>query len=114
MTRRMAAWLWSALVVGPLAWLIALEANYAFVHLACVSRTKLILFIVGILAFGATLAGVVVAWRARPAVGSGPATTGVPTESPHFMMHAGLWLSAFFVIVMIAGALPIAMLPVCD
>ena len=54
------AWLWSAIVVGPVAWFLNLEASFALAPLACSGGGKTSLYLVSgvsliLAAFGGTV-----------------------------------------------------------
>jgi hypothetical protein len=99
--------------VGPLAWFVQLEANYALVPWVCSGGHRIVLLVVAAVAIAAsTLAGLA-AWRSWP---GGERLTGEPKgiEGARLLSLLGVLLSASFVVVLIASAIPPLVLRPCD
>lgn len=55
--------LWFALLAGPIAWMLGLNAQYSLVRVACAKGNMLYLHAVTVLTLALALAGVWMAWR---------------------------------------------------
>ena len=100
---RVAAELWLGLLLGPIAALSQLEANYALVLYACSSGQKWPLHLVSVLAVTVTLVGFLFAFRHRQFVrkrwdDEGPGV--VPRSS--FMVLLGILISVMMFLVIVA------------
>jgi hypothetical protein len=106
--------LWVAIVIGPLAWLAYLQTAYALVPWACRRPTAgmVTLLAVGVIALALSTAGLVTAWQAWRQVDRG-ATAGT-TGRTRFMALTGIGTSALFVLVVVAGMLPLLILAPCS
>ena len=107
---------WTAIVVGPLAWLVFLEAEYALVPWACdrAGGQRLALIVLAAVMLAAALAGAVLAWREWITAGRRSADAAPPAGRAAFMALAGLGSSALFAFVIAASSLPIFLLRPCD
>ena len=116
-TPRIAA-LWFGLLAGPLAWAAVLETNYVLSYVACEQRSAWMLHL-------ATLLGVLMcgsagyaAWRAMPASGdeSQPSIDFDATTHlvERFIGIAGMTVSAWFVVTILAMEVPILTLGPCQ
>ena len=108
--------LWLAVVIGPLAWLVYLQTAYALVPWACRRPTagKISLLAAGVLALALSTAGLVTAWQAWRRLGRDGAATGTVTARTRFMALTGIGTSALFVLVVVAGMLPVLLLAPCN
>ena len=83
-----------AILLGPVTWLVCLEADYALVPWAC-SRAEAglaALFAVAAVALTAPLVGLLLGWRAWRTAGDGP-TDGPPPEGRgRFMALSCYWM----------------------
>ncbi|HXU90273.1 MAG TPA: hypothetical protein VFQ62_15575 [Methylomirabilota bacterium] len=106
--------LWLAIVVGPLAWLVYLTTAYALVPWACRRPTggMIALLAAGVVALALSTAGLITAWQAWRRVGSGT-TAGTITGRMRFMALTGIGTSALFVLIVVAGMLPLLILAPC-
>ena len=109
--------LWLPIVIGPLAWLVYLEIAYALVPLACRRPTagRIALHVTAALALALSAAALVSAWRAWRGAGREP--TLMPsgaTARTRFMVLTGIGTSAMFVLVVVAGILPLFFLGPCE
>jgi hypothetical protein len=102
--------LWLAIVIGPLAWLVYLTTAYALVPWACRRPTGglIALLAAGMVALALSTAGLVSAWQAWRRAGNGAATR------TRFMALTGIGTSAIFVLVVVAGMLPLLLLSPCS
>jgi len=107
--------LWTGMLGGPIVWLAYLEAAYALTPSACVAGNKHVLALVTLAAFVATAAIVFLSWRAWRASGAETATEhGDIIGRSRFMALSGLGLSTLSALLVIASAIPIAVLGACD
>jgi len=107
--------LWLAIVIGPLAWLVYLATAYALVPWACRRPTggMIALLAAGVVALALSTAGLVSAWQAWRRVGD-DAAAGAVTERARFMALTGIGTSALFVLIVVAGMLPLLLLAPCN
>lgn len=106
--------LWLAIIIGPVAWLVYLQTAYALVPWACRRPTGglIALFAAGVLALALSTAGLATAWQAwRRADRTGG---GTATGRARFMALTGIGTSALFVLVVVAGMLPLLLLAPCE
>ncbi len=101
-----------ALLAGPLAWLVDLEASYALAHRACGGRVRLALHALSagglaVAAGAGVRAGV--AWRRARRF---PAA-GAPGRA-RFMAAVGLGVSGLAVLLLLAAAVPKLLLAGCE
>jgi hypothetical protein len=108
--------LWLAILIGPLAWLVFLQAAYALVPSACRRPTggMIALFAVAALALALSTAGLVAAWQGWRRVGRAGAPGNTATSRTRFVALTGISMSALFVLVVVAGMLPLLLLAPCD
>jgi hypothetical protein len=107
--------LWVGLLLAPTAFLIGLEAAYAFVPTACSSRTELPVHLVHLACLLLTLYGLLTAWRSWKATGATwPGEAGDPPARSRFMAGTGLLMSAMFVLVIVAQWIPSLILDPCQ
>jgi len=94
-----------AILLGPVTWLVCLEADYALVPWAC-SRAEA--------GLAAPLVGLLLGWRAWRTAGDGP-TDGPPPESRgRFMALTALGSGGLFLLVALANTLPKLLLGPCE
>jgi hypothetical protein len=99
--------------VGPLAWFVHLQASYALVPWVCAGGHRIVLLLLAAAAIVAsTLAGLA-AWRSWP---GGERLAGEPRgiEGARLLSLLGVLVSASFVLVLIASAIPPLVLRSCD
>jgi nicotinamide riboside transporter PnuC len=100
--RGMAA-LWFAVLAGPVAWMLGLNAAYGFVRVACDQQSLLPLHGVSLLTLLLALAGGATAWREwRRAGGEWPDEGGGTLPRSRFMTALGLMAGPFFALVIVA------------
>lgn len=115
-SRRTAA-LWAGLLAGPLVWLAALEVNYVMSYVACESSAAWMLHAVNAVSAGIVGLAGWLAWRSGPARSEehatspdSPATTELRAR---WMSAGGVATSLWFILVILAMEIPVAMLPPC-
>lgn len=97
------ALLWFAMLAGPVAWMLGLNAEYSLVRVACAKQNMLYLHSVSLLTLLLAVAGGLVAWREWKRVGR-----EWPDEEPdaisrsRFMVALGLLASALFSLTILA------------
>jgi hypothetical protein len=111
---------WAGLLAGPLAWLTLLEVNYLFAYVACeVQRTWFMHLASAIAAVLVGVAGVA-AWRASDGDITAEETLTDPlsdetrTQRSRWMSLAGVALSIWFIVVILAMEVPIVVLKECQ
>lgn len=94
---RVIAALWFAVLAGPLAWMLGLNAGYGFVRVACAKNTNLPIHLVSLATLLLALSGGWVAWREWKRTGRRwPGEAGGPLARSEFMAAIGLMASALF------------------
>jgi hypothetical protein len=108
--------LWLAILIGPLAWLAFLQTAYALVPGACRRPTggMIALLAAAALALALSTAGLVAAWQGWRRVGGAGAPGGTATSRARVMALTGIGTSALFVLVVVAGMLPLLLLAPCN
>ena len=95
--------LWFAVLAGPVAWMIGLNADYSLVRVACATGTMLPLHLVTLVTLLLAAAGGVVGWRGwRRGGGEWPGEGGTVLERSRFMSALGLMASALFALAIVA------------
>ena len=113
MSRELA--LWTGILAGPIVWLVSFEANFALAPWACVTRGKLALYGVSILALLFAAASGLVAWREWKVAGErAPGDGEGALPRIRIMALGGVLLSVLFFLVILAQAIPEVILKACD
>jgi hypothetical protein len=112
--------LWTGFLTGPIVWLTLLETQYVLSYVACETRSTwfmhLSIAVALVLVAGA-------AWGAWMASSGNTVTTDVQTtpvgddtcrRRSRWMSIAGVAVSAFFVVVILAMEVPLLVLGVCQ
>jgi hypothetical protein len=95
--------LWFALLLGPVAWMLGLEADYSLVRVACARATLLPLHAVTLAALALAGAGAWLAWREWSRAGrEWPGEAWGPRERSRFMAAAGFLAALFFALAIVA------------
>lgn len=118
--RRRVLALWTGILAGPAVWLTLLEANYVLSYVACETRQTWFLHLATLLSIVLVAAAGAWGWRA----GHGPRELPEPLTPPvspetcdartRWMAHAGIALSAWFIIVILAMEVPVIVLRTCQ
>jgi hypothetical protein len=106
--------LWTGILAGPLAWALNLLISYALVKWTCDQGQPAILNLVTLAAVVLVSTGATVSWAALQRTRfDTPSDGGLPRQRARFMALLGLATSAFFFLVIVAGAVPQWMLDAC-
>ncbi len=103
-TGRGIAVLWFAVLAGPLAWMLGLNAEYGLVRVACAKQNMLYLHAVSVLTLLLALSGGWVAWREWRRTGrhAPDEEAGGTLARSGFMVMMGLMASALFSLAILA------------
>ena len=116
-TRRTAA-LWAGVLAGPIVWAALLETNYVLAYVSCESRHTWFLHVAVLTAVALVGFAGWLAWRSGPAEDdhrrSHPVTAATAESRSRWMSIAGVMLSAWFLLVMLAMEIPILVLKTCQ
>ena len=99
--------LFAAIFAGPLAWAISLQANFALAPLACSAAAKSSLYFVLVFAFLLASAGELLALSSRQSTPAAP-------PRYHAMVWAGIGLSAFSILLIVAQTIPTVFFAGCE
>jgi hypothetical protein len=99
--------LFAAIFAGPVAWALSLQANFALAPLACSNAAKSSLYFVLVFAFLLAAAGELLALSARQ-----PAQPSPPHY--HAMVWAGIGISAFSILLIVAQTIPTVFFAGCE
>jgi hypothetical protein len=108
--------LWLAIALGPLAWLAYVQIAYALVPWSCGhpgAGGRIALYGVGAAALASAAGAIALAWPAWRATGRADSDAAAPLGRTRFLALTGLGSGALFVLVAIAGILPLFMLAPC-
>jgi hypothetical protein len=107
--------LWLAVLIGPIAWLVYLQTAYALVPWACRRPTggMIALLAAGGVALALSTAGLVAGWQAWRRIDRSREAAGAATTRARFIALTGIGTSALFVLVVVAGMLPLLLLAPC-
>lgn len=112
--------LWGGLLTGPVAWLILLETNYLLAYVACETRQTWFMHLATAVALLLVSAAGWIAWHASPGdltaaeTQSHPLSDETGRQRARWMGLAGVGISIWFVIVIIAMEVPILVLRECQ
>jgi hypothetical protein len=107
---------WLGILIGPVAWLIQFQINYALVHVECRHHTKLALHIVSVFFLLAVIGAGVVSknyFRKTEAETSSSSSEAFSARR-HFMAALGITTSALFALLIIAQAIASFILDPCQ
>lgn len=110
--------LWAGVLTGPIVWLCLLEVNYVLAHVACQTRSRWFLHAASATAAVLVLIAGYAAWSARAAGPHDHETTAPASEETReqqyrWMRLAGLAVSAWFIVVIVAMEVPLFVLEAC-
>ena len=116
---RLAA-LWAGVLTGPLVWLALLEANYVMAYVAC--ETSATWFMHAAIVVSVALVGGsgYAAWAASPGNPVAPESSSAPLsdetrlQRSRWMSVAGIATSLWFILVILAMEVPLAVLRECQ
>lgn len=95
--------LWFAVLAGPLAWMLGLNAEYSLVRVACAKDSTLSLHLVSLATLLLALSGGWVAWREWTRAGRrDPGEEGGVIPRTRMMAVLGLMASALFSLAILA------------
>jgi hypothetical protein len=105
--------LWIGLLLGPAAWFLQLEINYALVPWVCASGNKSVLIIVSILCLLLTAAAGLLSVTSLKIVSSSKTPTVGSIARALFMARLGILMNSLFALVIIAQTIPNFILSPC-
>jgi hypothetical protein len=95
--------LWAGLFAAPLGWLFDLEAAYALAPFVCRGAARAWLFAPWVVAVAMAASGLWLARAERP-----------DARHHRFLAQVGTWLSALFLLLLVASLVPRVVLHPCD
>lgn len=110
--RRLLA-LWSGVLLAPIAWALSLSVNYGLATLACDGPWSIALHLTTLVSIGLCAAGGLVAWGLWKRLSTVEQDAGTRAARSRFMAIAGLLLSFFFGVAIVAQWLPTLLLEPC-
>jgi hypothetical protein len=109
--------LWIGILAGPIVWFVVLEANYVLSYAACESRHTWFLHAGNIFSIVLVAAAGWLAWRSgQPAAdraGTLPGASAPGETRARWMSTAGVVLSLWFMLVILAMEIPMLVLRAC-
>ena len=110
--------LWTGLLAGPIVWLALLETIYVMSYAACETRETWFLHLAVTTSFVMVAAAAYIAWRYGPPQDlpdqTPPVTRSTAEIRARWMALAGVGLSLWFMLVIVAMEIPIVVLKVCQ
>jgi hypothetical protein len=104
---------WS-LVAGFLAWGLDLGASYPLVQHVCAKGHVYLLHVITVACLLTALSGIALGWRALSQLSEDTNDEGgTPFDRAHFQALLGMGFSTGFALVVIAGAMPRLVAPIC-
>jgi hypothetical protein len=115
--RRIAA-LWTGVLGGPIVWFALLQVNYTLSYVSCETRQKWFLHVAVLAAIALVSMAGYLAWRHGPPEDTqdrtSPVTRSTGEVRARWMSLAGVGLSLWFIVVIIAMEIPILTLKICQ
>jgi hypothetical protein len=115
---RRAAALWLGLLAGPLVWLALLETVYVMSYVACERRETWFLHAAVAASMLLVSAAGLIAWRNGPPEDTqargAPVTRSTAEIRARWMAMGGVVLSLWFILVIVAMEIPLAVLQPCQ
>jgi len=106
---------WTGVLGPPIVWFIFLQVNYILATSACLRTRNSALAAVAAAAILLSAAAGVAAWRSwRTAGASSETEQGGLVVINRFIALLGLGMSAFFILLLIASAIPIFVFQTCE
>jgi hypothetical protein len=108
--------LWTAVLTGPMVWLMQFQARYSLAQISCSNTADLALKVTGFVALLGTVAAGVLSWRLWLRAGhSWPNDLIPPTSGSALLLSTlGMLTSAMFSLVIIAQIIPDFFFATCD
>lgn len=107
--------LWSGIILGPVAWFINLEANFAIAPLACTATGKPYLYLVSAVSLVTAIVAGAVSFACWHMLERSLVAEGAPGDSGRrFVALSGIILSAFCALVIIAQSIPNILFKGCE
>lgn len=115
--------LWTLLLFPPIAWALHLQICYALHQQACDSNTRVMMWIVSLVLFGAVIFSTLRAyatWMSIPHPFAGGAAGAPEEQEPRwegrakFMAAAAFFGGLFFALVIVGQTIPTVILRPCD
>jgi hypothetical protein len=106
--------LWIGILAGPVAWALDEVIGYSVTHHECSTGHRFLLHLLTVGALILTGFGFMSSWNVFQGLSSGSGANGIALHRSRFMAKAGMLLSACFLLVIIATAIPKWMLSPCD
>jgi hypothetical protein len=116
-TRRGAVlWLWTGVLLAPIAWALQMQAGYMLVQPACMSGHNLSLHLVTVIALAVAAFGAYISWRNWQEAGAQwpDDEKGGPRPRSRFMGALGMLTSAMFFLVILAQGIASFILHPCQ
>ena len=99
--------LWTGLLAGPVVWLLQFQTNYTLVPWACRSGAHFLIYLVAAVAVLLIAGAGFLSWGCWQEVGqTEPGEGAGVAPRSRFMAVMGLATSAFFIVIIIAQAIP--------
>ncbi len=109
------AWLWFAVLSGPVTWAVDLVTSYALVKWACGSHGTWLLHLVSVAALAILGGGAAAAWWCHVRLrDEATLEGGRSTDRSRFMALLGLVMNGLFLLVLVANAIPRFVLSPCQ
>jgi hypothetical protein len=112
--------LWVGVLAGPLLFLTLLEVNYVLAYVACEAQQSWFLHVTGVVAVLLTAIAGLLAWQARLPIDadqaelSGPPVVYAPFTRVYWMATLAALSSVWFIVAMLALAVPPIVLQPCQ
>jgi hypothetical protein len=105
--------LWAGLGLGPLAWAVNLQVNYAVSALGCTTGWLVVMHLVTVAALAAAGTGAWISWKNWQAAGDGPEHDGTRRGRSRFLAWSGLLFSGYFGLAILAQWIPTFVIEPC-
>jgi hypothetical protein len=108
--------LWWGVIGAPVIWLLYLQAAYMMATWSCAPRRTVMLIITIVIAAAAVSVTGWIAWQSRQRLRKHPSGDDdeVAAQRSHFLVLSGLGISALIALLVLASAIPIGLLQVCE
>ncbi len=107
--------LWWGVIGAPLIWLLYLQSAYMLATWTCAPRRIVMLIISLAIAAAAVLGTGWISWQSWRRVRESPRRADeIAPERDRFMVLSGLGISALIAVLVLASAMPIGLLQMCE